>query len=323
MAATAASSSKSPKRTKSFFVDVQGVLAPWNSNVSDVLFAMMYRPYPGDVFINCYPCSGGTWLSMLLYALNHGGRRPVDYTALSRDVLFLERMGRKVEDTAPPRRLKSHLPAKKLRLSQAAKYVYVVRDYRDCCVSLYEQMTTRALDYRFAGVTFEDYLERFVAGAVEDNDYFDHVNSWWEHRSSPNYFFVLLENLKKDFEHVVKDLGEFLGGPAERLVRDDHRLKELHRLCTYDCSLNTPPKGASLSPPPPEYLRDGRCYINCLNCSNRWEAALSEEQATRLVQCFTERTKGTPLEDLLGTLGQSNAQSAAACNLETVLRNDN
>ncbi|KAH6939467.1 hypothetical protein HPB50_018500 [Hyalomma asiaticum] len=100
-------------------------------------------------------------------------------------------------------RLKTHLPAKKLRLSQAAKYVYVVRDYRDCCVSMYEQMSARAPEYRFSGVTFEDYFERFIAGKVEDNDYFDHVNSWWEHRSSPNYYFVVLENLKRNFEQVI------------------------------------------------------------------------------------------------------------------------
>ncbi|KAH6939469.1 hypothetical protein HPB50_018502 [Hyalomma asiaticum] len=109
MAATATSSSNSPKRTKSFFVDVQGVLAPWNSNVSNVLYAIMYRPYPGDVFVTCYPCSGGTWLSMLLYALTHTGNQPVDYTELSQDVLFLERMGRKVEDVAPPRRSAHHV----------------------------------------------------------------------------------------------------------------------------------------------------------------------------------------------------------------------
>ncbi|KAL1457304.1 hypothetical protein MTO96_043529 [Rhipicephalus appendiculatus] len=264
MAATTASSSNPPKRTKSLFVDVQGVLAPWNIDVSNILYAIMYRPYPGDVFITAYPCSGGTWLSLLLYALTHTGKHPADYTALSRDVLFLERMGRKVEDVAPPRRLKTHLPAKKLRLSQAAKYVYMVRDYRACCVSLYEQMSARAPEYRFSGVSFEDFFERFIDGQVEDNDYFDHA------------------------------------APAERLVRDDQQLKELRQLLIYDCSVTTPPSGTS---PPPNYLRDGQCYINCVNCSNRWKDILSEEQVERLTRRFTERTKGKPIENLLGPLG--------------------
>lgn len=316
MAATAASSSNTPKRTKSLFVDVQGVLAPWNIDVSNVLYAIMYRPYPGDVFITSYPCSGGTWLSTLLYALTHTGKHPVDYTALSRDVLFLERMGRKVEDVAPPRRLKTHLPAKKLRLSQAAKYVYLVRDYRACCVSLYEQMSARAPEYRFSGVSFEDFFERFIAGKVEDNDYFDHVSSWWDHRNSPNYYFMSLENLKKNFEQVVRDLAEFLGGPAERLVRDDQRLKELRQLLIYDCSLTTPSNGTS---PPPNYLRDGQCYINCVNCSNRWKDILSEEQVATLTQRFVERTKGQPLKDLLGTLEEpTEAQNVAADSDEAI-----
>lgn len=302
--AAASASSSPPRKSKSFFVEVQGVLEPWNSNVGDVLFAMMYRPYPGDVFVSCYPCSGGTWVSLLLYALTHSGQMPADHAQLLRDVLFLEGLGRKVEDVAPPRRLKTHLPAKKLRLSQAAKYVYVVRDYRDCCVSLYEQMVARASDYRFAGATFDDYFQRFVAGQVEDNDYFDHVASWWERHRSPNFFFLLLENLKKNFEQVVADLGEFLDGPAGRLVRDDCRLKELRELCTYDCSK----PGAALLPP--EYLRDGKCYINCLHCCGRWQAKLSNDQAAKLDRRFAERTKGTSLEDLFST------SASAGCTAE-------
>ncbi|KAH9370401.1 sulfotransferase ssu-1-like [Haemaphysalis longicornis] len=301
-------SSSSPKRTKSFFVEVQGVLEPWNSNVSDVLFAIMYRPYPGDVFVTSYPCAGDVWLSMLLYALTHDGTPPADYAQLSGDVLFLEKLGRKVEAVAPPRRLRTHLPAKKLRLSRAAKYVYVVRNYRDCCLSLYDHMTSRASDYRFKDATFEEYFECFLKGQVEDNDYFDHLASWWEHEGSQNFFFVLLENLKRNFDKVLVQLGEFLGGAAERLVHDAQRLKELRALCTYDCAAaeEGSAKGGSAKvehrQPPAEYLRDGSCYLNCLRCRRHWKAKLNDEQAERLDKRFQERTAGTPIEHIFTTL---------------------
>lgn len=309
--AECASSSTTPKRTKSFFVEVQGVLEPWNSNVSDVLFAIMYRPYPGDVFVASYPCAGDVWLSMLLYALTHNGTPPADHAQLSGDVLFLERLGRKVEAIAPPRRLRTHLPAKKLRLSRAAKYVYVVRNYRDCCLSLHHHMTSRASDYRFKDATFEEYFERFLAGQVEDNDYFDHLTSWWEHEGSQNFFFVLLENLKKNFDKVLVQLGEFLGGAAERLVHDEQRLKEMRALCTYDCAVAEDESSKSeYKQPPAEYLRDGSCYLNCLHCCRHWKAKLSDEQAERLAKRFHERTANTPIEHIFTTFAGEDCTTA-------------
>lgn len=303
-------SSSSPKRTKSFFVEVQGVLEPWNANVSDVLFAIMYRPYPGDVFVASYPRAGDVWLSMLLYALTHDGSPPADYAQLSGDVLFLEKWGRKVEDVAPPRRLTTHLPAKKLRLSRAAKYVYVVRNYRDCCLSLYDHMMTRASEYRFKDATFEEYFERFLKGQVEDNDYFDHLLSWWEHEGSQNFFFVLLENLKKNFDKVLVQLGEFLGGAAERLVHDEQRLKKLRELCTYDCAVEKDSDKGEDKQQPAEYLRDGSCYLNCLRCRTLWKTNLNDEQAERLDKRFHARTVGTPIEHIFAMLTGNDSTTA-------------
>lgn len=280
------------KHRRPSFVEVQGVLEPWNCDVSHVLFAIMYRPYPGDIFIASYPCCGGAWVSLLLFMLTNDGRQPANQRELSQEVLFLEGLGRKVENVAPPRKLLTHLPAKKVRLSPAAKYIYVVRNYKDCCVSLYEFMAKRAADYRFKDGTFEDYFESFMAGTVEDNDYFDHLVSWWAHRNDPNFYFILLENLKENFEECVVELAQFLEGRAERVVQDAEKLKRLVEVGTFDCSKSESERGL-------DYLREGSCFANCVRCvSGYWRKLLTEEQAERLDAKFYERTKGTPLEEL-------------------------
>ncbi|KAG0427697.1 hypothetical protein HPB47_025282 [Ixodes persulcatus] len=280
------------KIRKPSFVEVQGVLAPWNCDVSHVLFAIMYRPYPGDVIVASYPRCGGIWVSLLLYMLTHDAKQPEDQKAFFQDCLFLEELGRKVEDVAPPRKLQTHLPAKKLRLSPAAKYIYVVRSYKDCCVSLYDFMITKAADYRFKDGTFDEYFQSFIDGTMENNDYFDHLVSWWAHKNDPNFFFVLLENLKNNFEKCVVEMAEFLEGRAARLVRDAEKLKRIVDLGTFDCSKLERDRGL-------DFLKEGDCFMNCVSCVDEyWKARLTEKQSESLDLKFYEKTMGTPLEEL-------------------------
>lgn len=278
---------------------MEGVLEPWACDVGHVLFAIMYRPYPGDVFVASYPRCGGAWVAYLLYMLTNDGEEPSSQNQLTLEIPSLECVGRKVEDLAPPRKLKTHLPASRMRLSPAAKYIYVIRNYKDCCVSLYEFMTARAADYRFCDGTFEDYYDSFLAGTVEDNDYFDHLISWWRHRDQPNFFFLSVENLKENFQKQIIDMAEFLEGPAARLVRDPEKLRRLVSRGTFDCSQRDEGFGVS-------YLRDGDCFMNCVRCvSGYWRRRLTEDQARRLDEKFRERTKGSPLEQLFIALGNS------------------
>ncbi|XP_064482749.1 sulfotransferase 1B1-like [Ornithodoros turicata] len=279
-----------PPSRRPSYVEVEGVLEPWACDVDHVMYAIMYRPYPGDVFVASYPCCGGRWIAYLLYMLTNDGEEPSSQNQLVQEIPLLEYVGRKAEKTAPPRKLKTHLPASRMRLSPAAKYVYAIRNYKDCCVSLYGHMVRRASDYRFNDGTFEDYFESFLAGTVEDNDYFDHINSWWRHRNESNYFFLHVENLKQNFERVIIQLAEFLEGPAALLVQDRVKLDRLVSRGTFNCFKKDQSYAVS-------YLRDVDCFLNCLNCvDGYWRKHLTEEQSRRLDEKFSERTKGTTLE---------------------------
>lgn len=91
-----------------------------------------------------------------------------------------------------------------------AKYIYVARNPKDCCVSFYHHMQ-QIPGYQFSKATFNEFFDLFITGHLEFNDYFSHLLSWYEQRGRPNVLFTTYEEMKRNLENVILKVAEFIG----------------------------------------------------------------------------------------------------------------
>lgn len=172
--------------------------------------AQAYKPRPGDVFVVGYPKSGTTWLQFMMCCILNRGQPPKKLEDLLRQSPFLDVVGGDLVSTAPrPVIIKSHLHFDKMVFSEEAKYVCVVRNPYDCCVSFYHHTKIFSM-YEFENGTFEEFFALFEQGRVDLGDYFAHLMSWYEQRSRPNVLYTTYEDIKSDTASWLLKITEFL-----------------------------------------------------------------------------------------------------------------
>ncbi|GBL76482.1 Sulfotransferase 1 family member D1 [Araneus ventricosus] len=107
-----------------------------------------------------------------------------------------------------PGAIKTHLPYHLTPRSEEAKYIYVTRNPKDCCVSYYHHMKSIP-GHGFNG-TFDQFFELFISGRIDYGDYFDHLLAWYKHRKDPNVLFMTYEEMKENPETAVLKMASFL-----------------------------------------------------------------------------------------------------------------
>ncbi|GBM69854.1 Sulfotransferase 1C2 [Araneus ventricosus] len=142
---------------------------------------VQYKPRDDDVFIVTYPKCGTTWTQHIVLLIFRQGKPAESQMEFFSAAPFLEVSGAKAAETMPrPGALKVHLPFHLTPWSDKAKYIYVTRNPKDCCVSYYHHMKNIP-GHGFNG-TFDQFFELFVSGKIDYEDYFDHLMGWYEHR---------------------------------------------------------------------------------------------------------------------------------------------
>lgn len=280
--------------------------------------ALQYQPRKDDLFIVTYPKCGTTWMQNVVLLILNKGIPLTDFLEFQKATPFLELMG---PDSAKhmkrPGAIKTHLPFRLQPYSPEAKYIYVVRNPKDCCVSFYYH-TKYSPGYNFQDGTFNDFFELFIRGETDYGDYFDHLLSWYEHRNDPNVLFITYEEMKMDMQTAVLKIAKFLGTQyAENLEKDKDFMKRVlnhssfdymrkaneHSVREYfqngpDSILNDPnvPEGLKHVI---ENLKDSKkSFDNIPNMIRKgiigdWKNHFTEEQTQRMDEIFFERTKGT------------------------------
>lgn len=300
---------------------INGILFPSMFSSDCVQQALSYQPKRGDVFIVTYPKCGTTWMQNIALYIFRKGKELENHRDFFKMCPFIDAYGNQGIDLMPrPGAFKTHLPYSHIPYSPEAKYIYVLRNPKDCCTSFFYHAKMN-VGFGYWDGKFDDFFELFMAGEVEYNDYFDHLMSFYPHRNDSQLFFTTFEDMKKDTKDVVLKLAKFLGQEyIDAIEKDNNVLNNIlnfssfdylqkHISVLFDSSLLTEEQlndpnmlegirnmakyGRSLNPPPREklnFIRKGMV--------GDWKTHLSDEQSERLTKKFFERTQGTEILEM-------------------------
>ncbi|XP_052054653.1 sulfotransferase 1 family member D1 [Apodemus sylvaticus] len=199
-------------------VNVQGVPLFW-SIAEQWSQVESFEARPDDLLISTYPKSGTTWISEILDLIyNNGDAEKCKRDAIYIRVPFMELIipgitngVEMLKNMQSPRLVKTHLPVQLLPSSfwkNDCKMIYVARNAKDVAVSYYyfHQM---AKMHPEPG-TWEEFLEKFMAGQVSFGPWYDHVKGWWEKRKEYRILYLFYEDMKEDPKCEIEKLLKFL-----------------------------------------------------------------------------------------------------------------
>lgn len=202
-----------------------------------------------DIVIATYAKSGTTWTQQIIAQLLFNGAENLEVAEMSpwldlrvppADVKLPA-----IEAQTHRRFLKTHLPVDALVFSAKAKYIYIGRDGRDVCWSMYNHhANANAAWYEALNDTpgrvgppieppppsvvqyFNDWLDR---DGFPFWPFWDNVRSWWEIRGLPNVLFIHFDRLKEDMPGQIRRIAGFIEAPI-----DESRWEDILLHCSFD-----------------------------------------------------------------------------------------
>ncbi|GFQ80522.1 sulfotransferase 1C4 [Trichonephila clavata] len=306
---------------------IDGFQFPVHFPVEAFHSALQYKPRPNDVFIVTYPKCGTTWAQEILLLLFREGEPLLSPIEFFRATPFLDTIGAKsAEDMPRPNAIKTHLPFHLIPWSEQAKYIYIARNPKDCCVSYFHHMTNIP-PYGFKG-DFDQYFEFFLSGKIDYEDYFDHLIGWYEHRNDPNVLFLTYEEMKENTETSILKMASFIDEKkyAQPLRKDQNILNNILKYSSFQCMKESATKRMEemISMPREEILNSNLPHLAKIRLMREreeaeikkkqgnprlfrnvrkgvigdWRSYFSDDQNRRMNEKFAERTKGTEIEGL-------------------------
>lgn len=302
-------------KLKPHYQIINGIRCPPMFPPTHVKEIMNYKPTPDDVFIVTYPKCGTTWMQNFALYIFRKGIEIEDRNDFHRMCPFLDPKGiQSIVNMPRPGAFKTHLPYNMMPYSPDAKYIFVLRNPKDVCVSLYYHAKHGGVD--FSEGEFDDFFEVFMTGEVEFNDYFDHLASWYPHRNDKQIFYTTYEDMKEDPKNVILNLATFLGQEyIEAIEKDNNVLNNILNFSGFEYMKDKLTESVAADRTKKDGDRKGinqaETNFPYLSPSEKrrgfrkshfrkgivgdWKNHFSEEQSERLNQKFFERFGGTDI----------------------------
>ncbi|NXD12911.1 ST1C1 Sulfotransferase, partial [Nothocercus nigrocapillus] len=187
-----------------------------------------FKARPDDLLIATYAKAGTTWTQEIVDMIQNNGdiqkcRRASTYKRHPFLEWYLPKSSFEslelAEAMPSPRTLKTHLPVQLLPPSfweQNCKIIYVARNAKDNLVSYYHfhRMNKALPDPE----TWEDFLEKFMAGKVLWGSWYDHVKGWWKAKDKHRILYLFYEDMKENPKHEIQKILKFLEKDMEEEV---------------------------------------------------------------------------------------------------------
>jgi hypothetical protein len=187
---------------KELFHLIDGIRWSPEWSLESLHYALSYQSKPDDLFIVTYPRSGTTWMQNIVYNLQTNGR-PFDadtehFFTQNPALEFDGEIG--IELMQRPGAIKTHLPIDRVPYHPLAKYICVIRNPKDVCVSYYMLYNSWG-DVPKLG--FDQFLHYFIEGRLPFSDYFDVLRSTWQRRNDRNVLLVSYEEMRDDLRSAI------------------------------------------------------------------------------------------------------------------------
>jgi hypothetical protein len=270
---------------------VEGI--PFAANVfmaANVLSGLAYKARPDDVFIISHPKSGTTWMEAIVYGLLHGGRSFAhNMGEYLTSTPFLELHGADVvEKMSRPGTIKTHLPFDRVPKHPQAKYICLIRNPKDVCVSFYH-FSLSMPGVAHSDSAFNTYFEDFLAGRKDYGDYFDWVLRAWEHKDDDNVLLIAYEEMKKDIRSVIRKVVGLLNIELTDELLENVTIFSSFNYMKENFDVNRKAFEADIPHSVPE-LRNDRVSVR-KGAVGDWKTMLSDEQSRRINDQFREKTR--------------------------------
>ncbi|OQR78186.1 sulfotransferase family cytosolic 1B member 1-like [Tropilaelaps mercedesae] len=202
---------------KQFYIDVDGTKIPVGFNVENVRSARNYRPLDSDIFICTFPKCGTNWTKRIVQLLIDRESRTGEVADYGLSKCFLEMVGSSVvASQSEPRIVTSHLYFNEIPWNPKTKYVYVLRNPKDCCVSYFHH-TKHTKVYDYENGLISDYVKTFIDGETSFGCYFEHFRQWYAQKDRANVLFLTYEDMKRDPIKEILKIVSFLDLPYPQL----------------------------------------------------------------------------------------------------------
>jgi hypothetical protein len=273
---------------------------------------LAYQARSDDLFIVTYPKNGTTWSQHIVMLILNDGEIPekVKENGIYAVSPFLEAEGKESsENLKRPAAIKTHLDYRLQPKHPDAKYIVVLRNAKDACVSFYYH-TSMFPSYEFRGRSFGDFFKYWMLGEVECGDYFDWVLSWWNRRHDKNILFILYEDMKNKPEDSVLKIAEFIDPKYKKklLENDNEILKKVLEKSSFEFMKATVNKTMAKrvnereSNPSQRVAEDDFKFIR-KGVIGDWRSHFTEDENRQIEQRFKEKFAGTGLDLLWKEFG--------------------
>nr|XP_056717692.1 sulfotransferase 1C1-like [Euleptes europaea] len=189
-----------------------------------------FQAKPDDLLIATYVKAGTTWTQEIVDMIQHDGdTEKCKRASTSERQPFIEWVlhetltpgWEKAEAMPSPRTLKTHLPVQLVPPSfweQNCKIIYVARNAKDNVVSSYH--FHRMNQIMPEPGTWEEFLEKYMAGKVVWGSWYDHVKGWWKAKDHHRILYLFYEDIKENPRHEIQKISQFLEKDLEKEILD-------------------------------------------------------------------------------------------------------
>lgn len=272
---------------------VDGLRVPRLFDIDIFRSGLQYEARPDDIFIVTYPRSGTHWMGVIVYSLLTNGQSfDKDTGDFLARIPFIDRFGKDAAtNMIRPGAIKTHYPFDRVPYHSQAKYIGVIRQPKDVCVSAY-RIVAESPAFGLSQLSFDQFLELFLAGQTPYIDYFDHLRLLWSHKDDNNVLLVSYEQMKQDLRAVIQKVARFLDidltNNNELLDRVATYASFDYMKKNYDSSQNT------------YYAEHGPAFEKPMHFIRKgivgdWSSFMTDEQGQRFDIITAEKTR-----DMLG-----------------------